>query len=212
MKNWFVTCAALAACAVPFVAGGANAALVTELVTFSANTFQEYTSPGYTPASPPEDPVTGSFIITFDPTLTYNDSTDITLKSLNIDLGSTLVFSYSPMVATYPDNTFPAGTLRVGGVAGAGGGLNGSDVVNYAPSDSDFWLYIYNFNTTPAFEQVGYAQTSTDGNLYYTINESGTVEVSPYTAPEPATWAMMLLGFAGLGFLGYRKRAALAAA
>jgi PEP-CTERM motif len=23
--------------------------------------------------------------------------------------------------------------------------------------------------------------------------------------PEPSTWAMMLLGFAGLGFLGYRK-------
>ncbi len=31
------------------------------------------------------------------------------------------------------------------------------------------------------------------------------------TAPEPSTWAMMLLGFAGLGFLGYRKRAALMA-
>ena len=33
-------------------------------------------------------------------------------------------------------------------------------------------------------------------------------------APEPSTWAMMLLGFAGLGFMGYRasaKRQALAA-
>ena len=25
------------------------------------------------------------------------------------------------------------------------------------------------------------------------------------TAPEPSTWAMMILGFAGLGFAGYRK-------
>jgi hypothetical protein len=35
-----------------------------------------------------------------------------------------------------------------------------------------------------------------------------------FAAPEPSTWAMMLLGFAGLGFLGYRasanRRAALA--
>lgn len=31
------------------------------------------------------------------------------------------------------------------------------------------------------------------------------------TVPEPSTWAMMLFGFAGLGFLAYRKRAALAA-
>ena len=29
--------------------------------------------------------------------------------------------------------------------------------------------------------------------------------VPPPTVPEPATWAMMLIGFAGLGFLGYRQ-------
>jgi hypothetical protein len=30
--------------------------------------------------------------------------------------------------------------------------------------------------------------------------------IRPYTGvPEPSTWAMMLLGFAGLGFVGYRK-------
>ena len=25
-------------------------------------------------------------------------------------------------------------------------------------------------------------------------------------APEPSTWAMMLIGFAGLGFAGFRRR------
>ena len=30
--------------------------------------------------------------------------------------------------------------------------------------------------------------------------------------PEPSTWAMMLLGFAGLGFAGYRKAKAVASA
>jgi probable HAF family extracellular repeat protein len=27
----------------------------------------------------------------------------------------------------------------------------------------------------------------------------------PPAVPEPTTWAMMLIGFAGLGFLGYRR-------
>lgn len=25
-------------------------------------------------------------------------------------------------------------------------------------------------------------------------------------APEPSTWAMMILGFAGIGFMAYRKK------
>ncbi|HEY1781387.1 MAG TPA: PEP-CTERM sorting domain-containing protein [Roseiarcus sp.] len=35
---------------------------------------------------------------------------------------------------------------------------------------------------------------------------TGTVTINgAYATPEPSTWAMMLLGFAGLGFGGYRK-------
>src|ERR1700722_3925960 len=37
--------------------------------------------------------------------------------------------------------------------------------------------------------------------------EPGWVLYSP-TVPEPSTWAMMLLGFAGLGFAGYRRASA----
>jgi PEP-CTERM motif len=31
---------------------------------------------------------------------------------------------------------------------------------------------------------------------------------APTSAPEPSTWAMLILGFAGLGFMGYRGRTA----
>jgi PEP-CTERM motif len=37
------------------------------------------------------------------------------------------------------------------------------------------------------------------------------VSVTGSTVPEPATWAMMLIGFAGLGFVGYRRQPKLAA-
>jgi len=32
----------------------------------------------------------------------------------------------------------------------------------------------------------------------------GTTTLSYFAVPEPSTWAMMLLGFAGLAFAGYR--------
>ena len=38
-----------------------------------------------------------------------------------------------------------------------------------------------------------------------------TTKGSMTTVPEPSTWAMMLLGFAGLGFAGWRRRSAQAA-
>ena len=49
---------------------------------------------------------------------------------------------------------------------------------------------------------------------YYGDN-SGTQQLSVSTVsavPEPSTWAMMILGFAGLGFLAYRRNNQAAAA
>jgi hypothetical protein len=40
-------------------------------------------------------------------------------------------------------------------------------------------------------------------NIDLTITGNGTFAIGG-AVPEPSTWAMMLLGFAGLGFVGYR--------
>ena len=39
---------------------------------------------------------------------------------------------------------------------------------------------------------------------FYTAANGSTIGFET-TVPEPSTWALMLLGFAGLGILGYRK-------
>jgi hypothetical protein len=65
--------------------------------------------------------------------------------------------------------------------------------------------------------------TSYTVDLEFTLTSSGFIELgwtSPYTyipptsigpviaesVPEPSTWAMMVLGFAGVGFMAYRRR------
>ena len=46
--------------------------------------------------------------------------------------------------------------------------------------------------------------TETDPAVYTAIYQFENVTVSG-AVPEPSTWTMMLLGFAGLGFAGYRR-------
>jgi hypothetical protein len=38
-------------------------------------------------------------------------------------------------------------------------------------------------------------------------NISGTADALTAAVPEPSTWAMMILGFAGVGFIAYRRKA-----
>jgi hypothetical protein len=61
---------------------------------------------------------------------------------------------------------------------------------------------------TPTFAYTVFADTF--GSSGPTIN-GVTMEGSPTTIPEPSTWLMMLLDFAGLGFAGYRRRWAVSA-
>jgi PEP-CTERM motif len=56
---------------------------------------------------------------------------------------------------------------------------------------------IFNFDATPA----------SDYQLVLSDASGNNALVSGVSAiPEPSTWAMMLLGFAGLGFMAYRRK------
>jgi hypothetical protein len=50
-----------------------------------------------------------------------------------------------------------------------------------------------------AFANAGYGSFPSFDYTFRTYTDNGVV------TPEPSTWAMMLLGFAGLGFAGYRR-------
>ncbi len=56
------------------------------------------------------------------------------------------------------------------------------------------------FEVKQSIDPVGYGTSGTPVTLALT-------QLSPVPAvPEPSTWAMMILGFAGVGFMAYRKR------
>ena len=42
-------------------------------------------------------------------------------------------------------------------------------------------------------------------NIDLTISRKWHLRLAACAVPEPSTWAMLLLGFAGLGFVGYRQ-------
>lgn len=54
------------------------------------------------------------------------------------------------------------------------------------------------------FQQVDIQANGAGSHFFYTGSQE-IASIAPNGVPEPATWAMMTLGFAGLGFAGYRR-------
>jgi hypothetical protein len=92
----------------------------------------------------------------------------------------------------FPDNT-SAGTAQ-----------QNSENISFFPFD------LAPFNpTVPAIYSIDLAMTSATGSPIGSVD----IQVNVGAVPEPSTWAMMVLGFAGIGAMTYRRRktAALAA-
>jgi hypothetical protein len=181
----------------------AKAASVTDDVTFSASGFTSFP----TGVTPPTDPVTGSFTITFDPTLSYTDLTtegsSITLGSLNITLGSALSFCYSPTAYTCSGSAFSAGELVVGGSNA------GAATVIYGPgadTTNDFTLQLSSFTSSPVMTLLLYAQTSNDSTFF--DSSVGSVSVTPVVSatPVPAALPLFATGLGALGLFGWRRK------
>ncbi len=76
-----------------------------------------------------------------------------------------------------------------------------------APANSFNYWNIW-LPETKVFSATGTSAT-VDFSVTNQINDMGLDAVSvttPSAIPEPSTWAMLLLGFAGVGYLGYRRR------
>jgi PEP-CTERM motif len=194
-------------------AGTATASTITDDVTFNVP-FTSGTSgggagPSYSGGATPSA-VTGSFAITFDPTLTYtNDTAGITETGLTgITSDSAFSFDYSPTSYMIDSTTFAAGELVVGGLS------DGACCVAISPSTAnDFYLHVLTFSTTPTFQQFGYATSTND--YFYTdtlsgaaVAGAGSVTVTPAgtAVPEPSSLLVLFAGLLALAGASWRKR------
>ncbi len=126
--------------------------------------------------------LTGSFSFSgLDTTLTYTDSTAAgfsSFTSFNTSGSGGNGFDYDP----------GSGQLVVGGLA------FGVDVTIVTPAQNDWFVGISSFPQQPAVIHFAYAPV---GGTFVNVYAGA---VTPATVPEPATLALLTLGFAGMSF------------
>ncbi len=131
---------------------------------------------------------------------TVNDLLTATLGSFQLQTGQ--FQTYNSSFTLFLDFTAPVGltpdpTSYIAAVTGQTlNGNNGSVTIDFVNTPI---LFTYSGGT---ISLVLSDVTLTPGN---TANFTGQFTVTA-AVPEPGTWAMMILGFAGIGFLAYRRK------
>jgi hypothetical protein len=211
---------ALALTGVLAVAGGAQAATLTiDLTTYDTSAVQS--TPGETLAVVTIKDLTGGGV-SVDYSLdvaTLFASTGGGHITAGFNLDKSITAADITGLPVTPTFTF---TSPVNGVPGPGGGFD-----NFSAGLQGNWNGTSNHFAGPIDFDISGVSVSD-----FVVNSKGFIAVADVLGnvgtgeaggtgtivgtPEPSTWAMMLLGFAGLGFAGYRKargaRAALSAA
>jgi len=201
VKNWLVTCAALAAFSVPFVATGASAATITYIFTGTGSGSLDGDSFGdeaftITMVSDTSDVTSGggefrNDVGTMDIAVTDVGGDEILSPVVIINSAAPGFAGFGQELAPFPSEALTNSVFETYNLMTAlsltMGGLSVAPATFVTAGGGTLEPLVFTDITALSFEATG-------------------------GVPEPSTWAMMCLGFAGLGFLAYRKSSALAAA
>lgn len=133
----------------------------------------------------------------------YDGTVSITVSGLGQALAS--LYSDAFYVLDHTPTDYHQWDL---GFATSGAGLTSAEnfLVGPVPAFDPTSIYTFELNTglqAPAHLYFGVSdEIYTDNSGAYTV----VVTQLASAVPEPSTWAMLLMGFIGLGFAGYRKQ------
>jgi hypothetical protein len=154
-----------------------------------AATTVDFTASGITtlvgPDAPPVTSANGTFA--YD----YAGGNALTLTAFSLNIGSAH-FGLADVASTFNSLN---DALQIGGLAN--GGIN-----NLLGTTNDFTLSLTFNPLTGSGSSGAFNFTTASTNSFF---QSSSVS-SAAAVPEPATWAMMLLGFGGIGFAMRRGR------
>ena len=162
--------------------------------------------------------------------LNYNSFSQFNVTNGTVDLIGNGFFDFYPSQGRYVDldgstnnagllatnNSFAAGTYTLNFLLG---GSTRGDTNTVRVSLGDYFHDITLASDAGLTNQSFTFTTTTAGNLSFQnfggdnvglILDNITVDAAAPTqtaaVPEPSTWAMMILGFAGVGFMAYRRK------
>ena len=119
-----------------------------------------------------------------------NGSIEVEISDASIEL----TFSGTWSFHTTDPKTFEGVVITDDDVNITSVALNGHSSIRYSPSNISLDSHTIEFNfPSPPFSFLGGGETI-------------GVDVTTSSIPEPSSWAMMLLGFSGLGLAGYRAK------
>jgi hypothetical protein len=164
--------------------------------------------PGFT--SPTFIGINGALVAKFGPN--FNS------QATGVNDGGWIVGFYQPTATTFNGFVDESGAISSitfpGAVSTQALGVNnlGQIVGDYTLADGDMFGFVDRGGVFRSIDPFGSTAVTINGINdtgdfvgFYTDAAGSTVGFIGTPIPEPSTWAMMLVSFAGLGFLGYRK-------
>jgi hypothetical protein len=203
------TARAIVGLALGFMAQTAQASQVTETYNFTLGNFED----GISNVTAPIDSISGSFTLTFDPSIAVDDQTVGITGYLNGSPFDPIIDSAIGFSTYVGPPVAPPFGIAIGGIENDAGGVG--------PSTNDFILtlqfptgdvadpvfanctlssgYCFNFTGDSAVILGAYAEAGS-GSMWFAT--TGSVSATPL----PSTWMMLITGLIALGFFARYSR------